>query len=130
MLCAHLTRGAPHWNVGYHDSRDVSAYSILTDVVPGLTYQDGSPVRPGWINSDKTIKSDKLRVVTFDKVGAYNITFGAATWDGVVWYAAGLMTEAKRYARTELDPITRLGNLGREPSTLWIPGKAKGSRKM
>lgn len=127
-LCAHLNQGPPNWNVHFHEERDVAAYAASTDVICGLTYPDGSPVRPGWILREQTIKKDKLHVIRFDAVKGYN-TFTACSWDKRVWYAASRMNDAKKLAR-QLDTITRLGDLGREPRTHWKPGKAKGSRKM
>lgn len=65
----------------------------------------------------------------FDAVGHYNTAFTACTWDDRVWYAASYVNDAKKLAR-QLDAITKLGDLDREPQTHWKPGKAKGSRKM
>ncbi len=120
VLCAHLRSGPPNWNTSYHSQRDVLAYHTLTDVVQGLTYPCGSPVRPGWIVKDKLIKKYKLRVLKVAEVGHYgNRHFWAATWDNRIWRAATFHDWATQLAK-KAGSIDKLGDVVREPCTFWL----------
>ena len=128
MLCAHLSRGAPHWNVSYHPERDAAAYDACTDVVEGLTYPDGKPVKRPWIVRDKTIKKDKLRGVAFEVVGEW-LHYNAATWDGRIWHGSGKLNDAKKKARSR-SAIDRLADVVRPAGTEWKTEKVRASRKL
>jgi hypothetical protein len=120
-LCINL-RSSKLRNVSFHLGRERAAYAAgIGDLVPGLTYPDGDPVRRPWVLADRN--HSEYRAVKFYVVGFDSVYFWAATGAGRVWYAADYKSTAVReLCRARASIVDQVAHLNDDTArTIWQP---------